>query len=345
MQTFEIGPDAVSFTLHANLLRERCPNFYDELLQEDGKDPPPKSDLLSSKSDLLGDISPCPIDRPFNIRLLSVGLFRVFSAWLYTGQLVLPDENASRPRPETRLVAKQAHKTVEVAGSWRDEDLIDVYMFASRHEIWELANLAITCLWTQNDRHCRTTALPAIEKVFAAGCFGWDDTLGGTGPSQKPYLMRLQDYLLFEGAHRLEDIKDSWLDLMLTAHLYPPPYNRAVHTRYHEPPRAILKTHGSGRDRPLWQYDPCHFHCHTSKEDQKTCRLRHAKLVDDSVVLRPIQPPRPVVGPAIQYVMPQSSIDTMLTDQQQTTSWNLHCSDRTKSSALHAAQKVGMLPL
>lgn len=287
------------FTLHTNLLRERCPVFHDALLQV--RDTPGAPATLDLASDLLGDISPCPVDRPFDLRSLSLGLFRVFSAWLYTGQLVLPDEHAPRPRPTTRLVAKAAHKTVEPVGSWRDEDLIDVYMFASRHEIWELANLAITRLWTQNDKHCRTTALSAIEKVFAAGCFGWDDTLGGSGPSQKPYLMRLQDYLLFEGAQRLDDIKDSWLDLMLTAHLYPPPYNRALHTRYHEPPRTIVTSHDRHSPRPYWQTNPCHFHCHLSKADQQACSVRLTRAIDTAGE-RSIHPPQPVVGPTIQYV-------------------------------------------
>ncbi|USW58230.1 Putative BTB/POZ domain-containing protein [Septoria linicola] len=299
LHTFEVGPGAIPFTLHTNLLRERCPSFCDELLRCGGDVETPRNTFQDTC--LLGDISPCPADRPFDIRSLSPGLFRVFSAWLYTGQLVLPDEHPPTSRPARRLVAKQAHKIVEGAGSWRDEDLIDVYLFASRHELWELSNLAITRLWNQNDRHCRTTALPAIERAFAAGAFGWDDSLGSSGPNQKPYLMRLQDYLLFEGAHRLHDDKDSWLDLLLTAHLFPAPYNRAVHSRYHESPRAI-EQHHDNLPQPFWEYSPCYFHCHVSKEDQTLCKARCALPLPDALTLG-IEPPRPVVGPTIHKLL------------------------------------------
>ncbi|KAM3415110.1 hypothetical protein BST61_g10239 [Cercospora zeina] len=196
----------------------------------------------------------------------------------------------------TRLVAKAAHKVVEPPGSWRDEDLIDVYLFASRHELWELANRAITRLWKQNDQHCRTTALPAIERAFAAGAFGWKDSLGCAGPNQSPYVMRLQDYLLFEGAHRLGEIKDSWLDLMLTSHLFPPPYNRALHARYHESPRVIEKRHHD-LPQPFWEYEPCDFHCHEDKEAKKQCAAHGALALPDvpHVASRPVPTIDPIV--------------------------------------------------
>ncbi|GIZ49956.1 hypothetical protein CKM354_001297200 [Cercospora kikuchii] len=298
VHTFVVGPEAVPFTLHTNLLRERCPTFLDELLQREGQVQP--SPAGKRETCLLGDISPCPTDRPLDLRTLRVTLFRVFATWLYTGQLVLPEEYASKPPQATRLVAKAPHKVIEAAGTWRDEDLIDLYLFASRHELWELANLAITRLWKQNDQYCRTTALPAIERAFAAGAFGWDDSLGCSGPNQKPYVMRLQDYLLFEGARRLEDIKASWLDLMLTTHLFPPPYNRALHARYHESPRAIEKRHHD-MPEPFWEYEPCYFHCHEEKEEQKKCAARGALSLPDSPNVVPR--PSPVVSPTFHTLL------------------------------------------
>ncbi|KAF2206554.1 hypothetical protein CERZMDRAFT_89179 [Cercospora zeae-maydis SCOH1-5] len=298
VHTFVVGADAVPFTLHTNLLRERCPAFLDVLLQREAQTPP--SPLTKSDTCLLGDISPCPADLPWDLRTLRVALFRVFAAWLYTGQLVAPEEHVSKGQRATRLVAKAAHKVVEPPGTWRDEDLIDVYLFASRHDLWELANLAITRLWKQNDQHCRTTALPAIERAFAAGAFGWDDSLGCSGPNQKPYVMRLQDYLLFEGAHRLEDIKDSWLDLMLTAHLFPPPYNRALHARYHESPRVIEQRHHD-LPQPFWEYEPCYFHCHEDKEVKKKCAARVALPLPDAP--RAVSRSWPMISPSFHTLL------------------------------------------
>lgn len=269
VHTSHIGPNAVPFILHTNLLRDRCPPFYRELVRRDPTGRSAASRYETEEAGSFDELSTVSDPRDIDVRM-----FQVFSTWLYTGRLVQPDE-CVRIREVPRLVALQAHKVIEAAGSWQDEDLVDVYMFASRHEIWELANLAITKLWTQNGQHRRTTSLPAIKRAFQAGAFGWEDSLGNSGPNQKPWLARLQDYLLYEAARALDLIKDSWLDLLLTAHMFPHPYSRAVHTRYHEPARAI-EHQATDRSRPFWEYEPCYFHYHANREDQKTCAARYS---------------------------------------------------------------------
>jgi hypothetical protein len=289
VHSVEIGPDAVPYALHTNLLRDRCPAFYRELLRCQESTP-------SSTS--TEELDPFEHDTPaLNLQKLDIRMFRIFNAWLYTGQLILPEPRMDT-RPSERLVAKHAHKIFEPVGTWRDEDLVDVYLFASQHEIWELANLAITKLWKQNDEHLRTSSLPAIQRAFDAGAFAWDETLGGAGPNQKPYLMRLQDYLLFEAARGLASIKSSWLDLLLTAHIFPPAYNTAAHARFHEPARAI-EVRAESSPQPFWEYEPCYFHYHTSSEEQKACSARWAIPVKSSES-RPAVAPRVQLGPEIQ---------------------------------------------
>ncbi|KAF7192089.1 hypothetical protein HII31_06475 [Pseudocercospora fuligena] len=152
---FLVGPDAQPFVLHIGLLIHRCPAFAQAVLPEN---------IVAQRQD--------SADLKVHLEHQDARVFSIFSVWLYTRYLIRPPSANDRGdcstegiAPEPRLVSGIEDKR---NNTWKDVDLVELYLFGQRYGIHKLANAAISALWAQNMRLRRSSSAPAVKKTLSA---------------------------------------------------------------------------------------------------------------------------------------------------------------------------------
>ncbi|KAK5747446.1 hypothetical protein LTR17_000087 [Elasticomyces elasticus] len=232
--TFEVGPQAVPFVVHAGVLFKRCPALAEAWLG----------------AAVVNDMQTLE-ERERELPDEDARIFWVFMVWLYTNNLVVPSKNLGAgidgvKERDSAAIALRLHQKpgTEILPStllWSDDDLVELYIFCRRHHVDALANLALSTLSVQNVHFGRTCSTTAVEAAVSAG---YNAKL-------------LLGYMIDEANWRIGDTPindDKWNDF--NRH-----YTRRIkYAREHE---KLTYT--------LFRERPCRYHIHHGEDEQKTC--------------------------------------------------------------------------
>jgi len=123
------------FAVHLDLLRRESPWFAD-MLQKNQQD--------------------------LDLQKVPPRTLRLFSAWLYAGELVHPDVALCDTMPPNPMT----DKTRDNEPVWPDIDLASLYIFGEHYRVRKLRNDVITALYHDHDRTKRITSEAAIRLCY-----------------------------------------------------------------------------------------------------------------------------------------------------------------------------------